>query len=954
MQPKRMRMRQPSNPRLSPSGATSPPPSVSPPPSPSVAPSSPTSSCSVPSPGMFVECSPPSASNPLPDSPMQHPSQPPRLHPRHRRDKDINYGSEDDSDKSDDEDALGFSGIPRVLQSIMETPLDLDEDAAGEPTSAQGADMGGSDPEPASDHAPADVPPTATDQPWSWEKNKDGIPSHVKSLNHYHTNDGYLFKSRIAASASCNKRHFIMDRNEKHPRTRGGPRRRMLVRVGRGGSPPVVEEVPVVAGPSRVRGRGRARVSRTIARRQRPGPLNVHEPSPSVATPPSSISMDKTMKRRRGRANARHERPGPHTIHEFVIRDIGELPEDRGLETALHPKRMRTRQSFVVCSPPSASNPLPDSLMQHPSPPKRPHPRHRRDKDINCGSENDSDKSDDEGVLAFSGIPRTASDAWKRLSDTFEDKGLYRRVLLLRQLHRIEFNNFSSMSDYIEGVMKLVAQLSDIGKVIDDAEIAEILLSGLPEDFNVLVSSLETASLTKTLSSEVVRTRLLQEDHRRNNNGNTSENLAYAANNKRRFKNLVCTYCRKSNHTIKQCFKRKRDEAKKKNEDQHTLFATAYSTSHLNEFIIDSGATAHMCADSTLVQDPVNKKCAITVANGQQLQCEMVGKTTLSDNVSLSNVLFVPDLSNNLISVSEITNKGYVVTFHKDYCTIYSDCKITGNQVLFANKNNGLYKFKLQDRPNPRVGHSMSLQSRQGTMSANAAACVPISIWHKRLGHLNHKGMCILGDGNQCVGVVFQHENDVPGSCVSCLTGKMHESSYPRSSGGRAAHPLDLIHSDEDLRLPYEAQIGNGTTSLPLQSPLSDVYRTASEDSTEDDDDEAEVLSGSDVSLSPSLSRGAEQTASNGNDVSISRPVRSTRGIIPERYKDYYLSSLLADVSSLDEPSTYDEAMNSPEKDEWLKAMRTFPHKIELPILCVKYLLKLLFSTFCDFFIAHE
>ncbi|CAH0715425.1 unnamed protein product, partial [Brenthis ino] len=152
---------------------------------------------------------------------------------------------------------------------------------------------------------------------------------------------------------------------------------------------------------------------------------------------------------------------------------------------------------------------------------------------------------------------KTASDAWKRLSDTFEDKGLYRRVLLLRQLHRIEFNNFSSMSDYIEGVMKLVAQLSDIGKVIDDAEIAEILLSGLPEDFNVLVSSLETASLTKTLSSEVVRTRLLQEDHRRNNNGNTSENLAYAANNKRRFKNLVCTYCRKSNHTIKQCFKRK-------------------------------------------------------------------------------------------------------------------------------------------------------------------------------------------------------------------------------------------------------------------------------------------------------------------------------------------------------------------------------------------------------------
>lgn len=63
-------------------------------------------------------------------------------------------------------------------------------------------------------------------------------------------------------------------------------------------------------------------------------------------------------------------------------------------------------------------------------------------------------------------------------------------------------------------------------------------------------------------------------------------------------------------------------------------------------------------------------------------------------------------------------------------------------------------------------------------------------------------------------------------------------------------------------------------------------------------------------------------TASGGNtEVCPSRPVRSTRGTLPNRYKDFDLSSLLVAASeaagSFDDPQTFRDAINSSDKDHW-------------------------------------
>lgn len=166
----------------------------------------------------------------------------------------------------------------------------------------------------------------------------------------------------------------------------------------------------------------------------------------------------------------------------------------------------------------------------------------------------------------------SAKQAWKQLQDVFEDKGLYRRVVLLRKLHRSDYHEYNSMAAYIEGIMTLVQQLADIGRVIDDKEVAEILLSGLPEEFDVLVSGLETANLSETLTSEAVRARLLQEEFRKSTkNGKSNDDVVLFTKRKP----LKCHYCQKQGHIKSQCFKLKSDLKKQSSGDVNLAAGSA-------------------------------------------------------------------------------------------------------------------------------------------------------------------------------------------------------------------------------------------------------------------------------------------------------------------------------------------------------------------------------------------
>ncbi|KAI5632804.1 gag-polypeptide of LTR copia-type domain-containing protein [Phthorimaea operculella] len=228
------------------------------------------------------------------------------------------------------------------------------------------------------------------------------------------------------------------------------------------------------------------------------------------------------------------------------------------------------------------------------------------------------------GLFQYVREAKSSKEAWKKLSEVFEDRGLYRRVLLLRQLHRIQYNDYNNMTEYIERVTSLVQQLSDIGKVIEDEEIAEILLSGLPQEYDTLVSNLETLCISKKLQSELVRTRLLQEAHRKDE---TSTATAFVTK-----KQLVCKYCSKVGHIKPKCYKFKRDklQKKKKDENEPVVAFLAHSSS---DIYVDSGSSNHMVKDKEMLTNfKETSTQVVSCPNNEQLVSTCVGDINIFSN----------------------------------------------------------------------------------------------------------------------------------------------------------------------------------------------------------------------------------------------------------------------------------------------------------------------------------
>lgn len=384
----------------------------------------------------------------------------------------------------------------------------------------------------------------------------------------------------------------------------------------------------------------------------------------------------------------------------------------------------------------------------------------------------------------------TAKAAWEKLQSVFEDKGLFRRVSLLRQLHRVDYTQYENMTKYIEAIFTLVQQLADIGKVIEDEEIAEILLSGLPQEFDTLVSALETASMTNALSSELVRARLIQEEYRKvktENQPSSSSSSALFAKNFNK-KKIICSFCLRQGHVKARCFKLKRQKTEKNKKDaEQTVFASSFlATSQSTGLIVDSGSSSHMCNNANLLCNLKTNRIEITCADkGTKLESSGVGDMHVSINgftKTLNNVLYVPQLSENLLSVSNLCNEGLVVVFKDDGCFIYDSCSIQGNHIMSANLCKGVYRL-----------NSVSVKERSLVVS-HSHIMQDADLWHRRLGHLSVRGMRLLGQ-DAARKITFQVDKDLT-PCVACLEGKPVARAYPKGSTRRANQPLQLLHSD--------------------------------------------------------------------------------------------------------------------------------------------------------------
>nr|KYP62605.1 Retrovirus-related Pol polyprotein from transposon TNT 1-94 [Cajanus cajan] len=199
-------------------------------------------------------------------------------------------------------------------------------------------------------------------------------------------------------------------------------------------------------------------------------------------------------------------------------------------------------------------------------------------------------------------------------------------------------------------------------------------------------------------------------------------------------------------------------------------------------WILDSGATDHMTPFRMIFKSYIqrNREQLITVANGQGVPICGSGNIILESSIVLKDVLHVPQLANNLISVQKLTKDlNCSVIFFSTHC-VFQDLAM-GKTILNAKEQSGLYLLESDDQNKTKI---MSQQATSETW-ANS------QIWlhHKRLGHPSFNLLKSLFPH------LFTKESVESFNCDICQLSKHHRASYPISNK-KSTSPFDLIHSD--------------------------------------------------------------------------------------------------------------------------------------------------------------
>ena len=211
-----------------------------------------------------------------------------------------------------------------------------------------------------------------------------------------------------------------------------------------------------------------------------------------------------------------------------------------------------------------------------------------------------------------------------------------------------------------------------------------------------------------------------------------------------------------------------------------TKLAYALNSSNIGAWIIDSGASHHICSflsifDSHTSITPIH----IKLPNGNMSIARIVGTVQFSPGLIAKKVLFVPDFKLNLLSVPKLClDDNCIVSFDNDKCLIQDKrtLKMTGLGDLIE----GLYFLSTQ---RPATIASSQTQLPQSTIIPQEA------LWHFRLGHISDHRLLGLHQDFPYVTI------DKGYACDICHYSKHRKLPF-KLSNNKASQCYELIHFD--------------------------------------------------------------------------------------------------------------------------------------------------------------
>ena len=442
----------------------------------------------------------------------------------------------------------------------------------------------------------------------------------------------------------------------------------------------------------------------------------------------------------------------------------------------------------------------------------------------------------DPSLLYLLGDPTDPAAVWDKLSSQFQRKTWANRLALRRRLHSLKLKEGQSVQEHVKNMTEIFNELAIIGDNISDEDRVVYLLASLPESFDVLVTALEANATVPEM--ETVMERLLHEERKlKEKDPSITTESEGAMTLKHRRKGSRCHYCYKFGHIQRNCREKEKKQKSELEKHHHRSTRTeqkvnsaetrklqsssedevglvhqhVFSADGVNEYtgtqwIIDSGATSHICSDRGLFVElkRLEQPLDVVLGDGRVLQTNHCGSVnlclksgSLARRCKLHNVLFVPQLTYCLLSVSKAVEKGIQFTFNEKGCIVRD---IKGKLITVASKAGNLFQVSTVDQKCHACEHSGDKPLEQCYVSKE-------ELWHRRYGHLGIDSLKKLA-ANDLVEEFDYRVSEGISFCEPCCKGKQHKSPFPQSSDRRGAEPLELIHSDVCGRMSSKSLSG--------------------------------------------------------------------------------------------------------------------------------------------------
>ena len=156
--------------------------------------------------------------------------------------------------------------------------------------------------------------------------------------------------------------------------------------------------------------------------------------------------------------------------------------------------------------------------------------------------------------------------------------------------------------------------------------------------------------------------------------------------------------------------------------------------------------------------------------------------------VSFDRVNYVTELENNLLSISQISDKGYSAVFDNQECMILKTGFVVPKEwiLMRAPRDRDLYVLDMSNA-------STTNNSEQCFVSK--ATEKESILWHRKMGHLHLRKMNHLVAQNLVEGVNAKgfHLSD---DCIPCKKGKQIRKSHPTKLLNSINMPLERLHMD--------------------------------------------------------------------------------------------------------------------------------------------------------------